>query len=267
MFQVIVIFMPKEKKVYSDDGVCFDVIFEKDKEVPDVDILVAGFPGAGLIGGIAAEQLINSLEMDQIASIDCDKFPPTAVVFNGIPRRPVRFFSGNGMMLVKSDMVIPPELSPKLAETIIQFALDNDIEEIIIFDGIPSRGDEESDEEKKIWGVLSSHAAETEAENLDLDIISRGAITGISSSLLLESHENQLKTVGMMIEGKSKMPDPRAAAKLLENFADYKELDIETDSLLESAEKLEEQYAKMVNQANKAQKDIDHRSAHPPLYG
>ncbi|MFW6196709.1 MAG: proteasome assembly chaperone family protein [Thermoplasmatota archaeon] len=259
--------MPKEKKVYDDDGVCFDVIFEKDKEVPDVDILVAGFPGSGLIGGIAAEQLINSLEMDQIASIDCDKFPPTAVVFDGIPRRPVRFFSGDGIMLVKSDMVIPPELSPKLAGTITQFALDNGIEEIIIFDGIPSRGDEESEEEKKIWGVLSSHAAETEAENLDLEIISRGAITGISSSLLLESHENQLKSVGMMIEGKSKMPDPRAAAKLLEKFADYKELDIETDSLLESAEKLETQYAQMVNQANKAQKDIDHRSAHPPLYG
>lgn len=267
MFQVIVIFMPKEKKVYSDDDICFDVIFEKDKEIPDADILVAGFPGAGLIGGIAAEQLINSLEMDQIASIDCDKFPPTAVVFDGIPRRPVRFFSGDGLILVKSDMVIPPELSPKLAETIIQFALDNDIEEIIIFDGIPGRGKEESDEDKKIWGVLSSHDAETEAENLDLDIISRGAITGISSSLLLESHENELKTVGMMIEGKSKMPDPKAAAKLLEKFADYKELDIETETLLESAEKLEEQYAKMVNQANKAQKDIDHRSAHPPLYG
>ncbi len=268
MFRVIVIFMPKEKKVYSDDGVCFDVIFEKDKEVPDVDILVAGFPGAGLIGGIAAEQLINSLDMDQIASIDCDKFPPTAVVFDGIPRRPVRFFAGNGMILVKSDMVIPPDLSPKLAETIVKFALDYDMEEIIIFDGIPNKsGNGESDEDKKIWGVLSSHAAETEAEDLDLDIISRGAITGISSSLLLESHENQLKTVGMMIEGKSQMPDPRAAAKLLEKFADYKELDIETESLLESAEKLEEQYAKMVNQANKAQKDIDHRSAHPPLYG
>lgn len=259
--------MPKEKKAYNDDGVCFDIIFEKDKEVPDADILVAGFPGSGLIGGIAAEQLINSLEMDQIASVHCDEFPPTAVVFDGIPRRPVRFFSGDGMILVKSDMVIPPELSPKLAESIIQFSLDNDIEEIIIFDGIPNSGKQESDEEKKIWGVLSSHAAETEAQNLDLDIISRGAITGISSSLLLESHEHQLKSVGMMIEGKSKMPDPRAAAKLLEKFADYKELDIETDSLIESAEKLEEQYAKMVNQANKAQKDIDHRSAHPPLYG
>lgn len=255
--------MVKEKKTYGDD-ISFEINFSED-EIPDSDVLVAGFPGVGLIGGIASEQLINTLDLKQVASIDCDEFPATAVIFEGIPRRPVRFFAGENFMLVKSDMVIPPNLSSQLAKTIINFAMDINIEEVIIFDGIPKR-DKEEDEEK-VWGVLSSHAAETEAEELDLEIISRGAISGISSALLLNAHENGIKAIGMLSEGKPKMPDPRASATLLQRFADYRDINIETESLIESAEKLEDQYAKMVDQANQAQQDMDRKSAHPPLYG
>ncbi len=260
--------MVREKLKYEND-VCFEINIGED-EVPEYDVLVAGFPGTGLIGGIASEQLINTLDLKQVASIDCNEFPPTAVIFEGIPRRPVRFFAGEKFLLVKSDMVIPPNLSSSLAKTIINFAIDQGIEEVIIFDGIPKRDRESEDEEEardKVWGVLSSHAAKTEAEKLDLDIISRGAISGISSSLLLNAHENNVKAVGMLAEGKPNMPDPRASATLLQRFADYRDIDIETDSLIQSAEKLEEQYAQMVDQANKAQKDMDRKSAHPPLYG
>ncbi len=258
--------MVKEKITYENDT-CFEIIL-RDEEIPEYDCLVAGFPSTGLIGGIASEQLINTLDLEQVASIKCEDFPPTAVIFEGVPRRPVRFFAGENFLLVKSDMVVPPELAPGLANTIINFAVDEGVEDVIIFDGIPkTESGDEDDEEKKVWGVLSSHAAETEAEELDVDIISRGAISGISSSLLLNAHEQEIKAIGMLAEGKPKMPDPRASASLLQRFAEYKDIDIETDSLIESAEKLEEQYAKMVDQANQAQKDIERKSAHPPLYG
>lgn len=257
-----------KKKITYENNIDFEIILEEE-EIPEYDVLVAGFPGTGLIGGIASEQLINTLDLEQVASIDCHEFPPTAVIFEGIPRRPVRFFAGEKFLLVKSDMIIPPELSANLAEVIIDFALDHGIEDVIIFDGIPKKDQEEEDEEeeKKVWGVLSSHAAENEAEELDIDIIERGAVSGISSSLLLHAHEKQIKAVGMLIEGNPKMPDPRASAKLLEKFSDYRDIDIETESLIESAQQLENQYAKMVDQANKAKDDMERKSAHPPLYG
>ncbi len=258
--------MTKEKLTYEND-ISFDIILEE--ETPDYEILVAGFPGTGLIGGIASEQLINTLDLKQIASVDCDEFPPTAVIFDGIPRRPVRFFAGEKFLLVKSDMIIPPNLTANLAETIIDFALDCNVEEVIIFDGIPKKGsDEDIDtEEKKIWGVLSSHSAKPEAEKLDIEVISRGAVSGISSSLLLHANEKEIDAIGMLAEGNPNMPDPRASAILLKKFSDYRGLDIETESLIESAEQLEDQYAQMVDQANKAQSDMERKSAHPPLYG
>lgn len=242
---------------------CYNII--EDRDIPEINCLVAGFPGNGLIGGIASEQLINTLELEQVASLDCDDFPPTAVIFDGIPRRPVRFFAGKGFLLVKSDMVIPPQLSVKLAESIIDFAIDRGIEDVIIFDGIPER--DESKEENKIWGVVSSHAAEDEAHELKVELIKRGAIAGMSSSLLLEANERDMTAVGLLAEGNTRMPDPRAAAKLLEKFSEYRNIDIETDSLVESAEQLEEEFAKLVQQTKQTQSDLESRSAHPPLYG
>ncbi|MGM0405064.1 MAG: proteasome assembly chaperone family protein [Thermoplasmatota archaeon] len=238
----------------------------EEEEIPEVDVLLAGFPGTGLIGGIASEQLINTLDLKQIASVESDQFPPTAVIFDGIPRRPVRIFCGNGFLLVKSDMVIPPNMAESLARRLIDWSLNHNIKEVIILDGIPEREDRE-EKETKVWGVLSSHSAQDEADKLGIEIIERGAISGISSSLLLIAHERGLKAVGMLAEGKKKIPDPRASAALLEKFAEYRGFDIDTSSLIESAEQLENQYAKLVQQTKQAQDDMEQKSAHPPLYG
>ncbi|MFO8109037.1 MAG: PAC2 family protein [Thermoplasmata archaeon] len=235
------------------------------KDIPEVSVLVAGFPGIGLIGGIASEQLINTLSLEQVASVSCDEFPPTTVIFDGVPRRPVRFFAGKGFLLVKSDMVIPPHLANSLAKQIIDWSVDNNIKEVIIFDGIPKS--KENGNDNKIWGVISTHSAAGHAEKLDIDVIKRGAISGVSSSLLLYAHENKIEAVAMLAEGSTNMPDPRSAATLLDKFADYMEIDIDTSKLIESAEELEEEYARLVEQTKKAQSDMDLKGAQPPLYG
>ncbi len=242
---------------------CFDVI--RDRDVPDVEYLAAGFPGMGLIGGMASEQLINTLGMEQVASLDCDRFPPTAVIFDGIPRRPVRFFAADGMLLAKSDMVIPPVLTAQVAEHVIDFAREHGATEAIVFDGIQER--EDAEEENKVWAVVSSHAASEKAADAGLELIKRGAIAGISSSLLLQAQQQDIEAIGMLAEGSSKLPDPRAAAKLLRVFASYRGLDIDTSSLVESADQLEEQYAQLVAKTKQAQADMEPQAAHPPLYG
>ncbi len=232
--------------------------------LPEVNTLVAGFPGIGLIGGISSEQLINSLSLHQVASIHCDDFPPTAVIFDGIPRRPVRFFAGEGFLLVKSDMVIPSQLSFSMAETIIDWAVEKQVEEVIIFDGIPGA---EDTEDKKIWGAVSSHSAEKQAKKLNVELIKRGAISGIASALLLCAHEKKLEAIAMLAESSVHIPDPRASAALLDKFAEYCGIEVETNSLLESADQLEDQYSQLVDHTKKAHNEMKHRSAHPPLYG
>ncbi len=241
--------------------VAYNIVMEQ--EPPDVDIIIAGFPGLGLIGGIASEQLINTLGLEQVAALHCDEFPPTAVIFNGIPRRPVRIFGNEDFMLIKSDMIIPNELAQSLASWLVDWVKDIGVGEMVIFDGILAS----ESEEKKVWGVLSGHAVEDEARKFHVDIIDRGAISGISSSILLEAHEKKLKALGLFAEGNPKLPDARASANILKKFSDYSGIDIETDSLIESAEHLEKEYAKLVQQANVAHGNMEHQRAHPPLYG
>ncbi len=250
--------------VYKRDTMAkveYDMVLERD--IPDVDILVAGFPGLGLIGGIASEQLINTLDLEQVASLHCDEFPPTAVIFNGIPRRPVRIFGSDNFMLIKSDMIIPSHLASSLASWLVDWSKDNHIDEIIIFDGI--LGSES--EEKKVWGVLSAHSVESEARKFHVDVIDRGAISGISSSILLEAHEKKLKALGLFAEGNPELPDARASANLLNKFSDYTGITIETETLIESARHLENEYIKLIQQTKIAHGAMEHQTAHPPLYG
>ncbi len=241
----------------------YEIILEK--ELPEVNTLVAGFPGPGLVGGIASEQMINTLDLHEVGHVHCNEFPPTAVIFDGVPRRPVRFFAGEGFLLVKSDMVISPELAPTLAESIIDWSVEKDVEEFIIFDGLPI--EEGEIEERKIWAAVSSHHAEKHAERLNVDLIQRGAIHGISCSLLLYAHERDLAAVAMYAETPTQIPDPRGSAILLDHFSDYMEIDVDTESLIESAQELEEQYTKLVNNTKDAHRKIEGRTAHPPLYG
>ncbi len=239
----------------------YNIVLEK--ELPDVDILVAGFPGLGLIGGIASEQIINTLGLKQVASIQCDDFPPTAVIFDGIPRRPVRIFGGDDFMLVKADMIIPNELANSLSRWLVDWAKDIGIKEIVIFDGIV--GSEE--DEKKVWGVLSAHSLEGEARKFNVDVIDRGAISGMSSSLLLEAHERKLRAIALLAEGTAELPDARASANLLERFSEYIDVDIETGTLLDSAEHFEKGLSKLVDQTQKSHDSMKQHHAHPPLYG
>ena len=242
---------------------CFEIIM--DREMPDIEYMVAGFPGIGLIGGMASEQLINTLELEQVASLDCDQFPPTAVVFDGIPRRPVRFFAGAGMLLAKSDMVIPPLLTSQVAERIIEFARQNGAMEAIVFDGIQER--EDAEEDNKVWAIVSRHDAAEKASKAGIELIKRGAIAGISSSLLLQAQQQDLDAICMLAEGTPQLPDPRASAKLLTIFASYKDLNIDISPLVESADQLEDQYAQLIAKTKQAQADMEPQAAHPPLYG
>ena len=239
----------------------YNIVLEK--ELPEVDILVAGFPGLGLIGGIASEQIINSLGLEQVASINSDQFPPTAVIFEGIPRRPVRIFGGENFLLVKADMIIPNELANSLSRWIVDWAKDIGIKEIVIFDGIVGA----EDNEKRVWGVLSAHSAEREAKKFDVDVINRGSISGMSSSLLLEAHDNKLKAIALLAEGTPEIPDARASANLLNKFSDYIDVQIETESLIESAEQFEKGFSKLVDQTQRSHESMEQHHAHPPLYG
>jgi len=56
-------------------------------------ILIAGFPGAGLIGSISTSYNINRLHMDQIACVESESIVPGVIYAEGKLRHPFRLYS------------------------------------------------------------------------------------------------------------------------------------------------------------------------------
>ncbi len=56
-------------------------------------ILIAGFPGAGLIGSISTSYMINKLNMSQIACVDSEFIVPGVIYAQGKLRHPFRLYS------------------------------------------------------------------------------------------------------------------------------------------------------------------------------
>jgi len=64
----------------------------------DVDLknatVIAGFPSIGLVSTIAANYLIDAINLKQIGCVTSSQFPALSVVHTGEPLSPVRIYAG-----------------------------------------------------------------------------------------------------------------------------------------------------------------------------
>ena len=56
-------------------------------------IIIAGFPGAGLVGSISTSYIINKLHMNQIACVESEFIVPGVIYTEGKLRHPFRLYS------------------------------------------------------------------------------------------------------------------------------------------------------------------------------
>ena len=67
-------------------------------EFVDMDLqgatVIAGFPSIGLVSTIAANYLIDALNLKQIGALNSPHFPALSVVHTGEPLSPVRIYGG-----------------------------------------------------------------------------------------------------------------------------------------------------------------------------
>ena len=94
----------------------------------DVDLrgatVIAGFPSIGLVSTIAANYLIDALNLNQIGCIKSSQFPALSVVHTGEPLSPVRIYAGtqeNGKKIVVFVSEFKPK--PNLINSISYFPL------------------------------------------------------------------------------------------------------------------------------------------------
>ena len=107
--------------------------------------VIAGFPSIGLVSTIAANYLIDALNLKQVGALDSDDFPALSVVHTGEPLSPVRIYageqpSGHKIVVFVSEFKPKPHLINSISQTIMQWVNDKKCDLLISPEGMVVEG-------------------------------------------------------------------------------------------------------------------------------
>lgn len=236
-----------------------DLQREMDLEAPTV---IEGLPGVGLVGKIAADHLVRTLDMEYYAACRCEGLPKAAV-YNTDERSvrpPVRLLADaeRDLVVLQSDVPISPEAAPGFAGCMTGWFAEKDALPLYL-SGLPV----EKDDPPSMYGV-GIGAGEKQLESLGIDTPTHGGIVrGPTGALLAEADDHGLDAIGLVVQSNAKFPDPESARiLLLKAIQQIAEIDIDTDELVEQAEEIA---TARENLAQQMQEATDESSQASPL--
>ena len=103
-------------------------------------IIFTGFVGAGLVGPIAIQQIIDKLNMKEIGFLRSKHLPPSTVFMQGRLRRPFRLYANNdgNICAIICEIIINREGIYTIASSILDWAEKHGSNEIVVLDGVAS---------------------------------------------------------------------------------------------------------------------------------
>jgi uncharacterized protein len=218
----------------------------------DEPVMIEGLPGVGLVGKIAADHLVETFDMTYYAACRCDGLPDVAVY--GEDERsvkpPVRIYADEGrdLLVLQSDVPVSPAAATEFAGCIAGWLADNDVFPIYA-SGLP----EDKGEVPALYGVGTSDGAATLAAH-DIDPPTEtGLISGPTGALVAESAQLGLDGAALVVEANQQFPDPEAARKLLlDGVAPLAGIEVDTDVLVEQAERIADARENLAQQMQQA---------------
>ncbi|XRP96585.1 proteasome assembly chaperone family protein [Methanocaldococcus sp. 16A] len=224
---------------------------EKAKIEFEQPIIIEAFPGTGLVGSIAAFQIIKELNLKYFGYFEIEGIPPLVTVEKGIPYPPVRAYAKNDLIILFSDVIIPPLKINELAEFIVKTFSNKNPKLFVSLGGIVAGKSE------KVFGIANKEELIEDLKNY-VEIFDFGIVGGISGNLLIKCQDNGFDAIGLLAETVGVRPDPRGGANLLEVLNKMFNLNISIENLIKEAEAIEnklkelaEQHLKMMSKSRK----------------
>ena len=250
----------------------------------DRTILIAGFPGPGLVGSISTSYIIDKLEMYQIAFVESHYISPGVIFIDGKLRHPFRLYAnkeGNVCVLVCEAPIMMDGIHFVL-DAVMDWAMKNSIEEVMVLDGIPVQGipdsnrntvilasenmehntskeikvtDNEGKKDDASEDKFASDDVANPQSNFNRNAIEDSTkkyttfIGGIAGGLLSACLSNQIPCAAILIPSSSGIPDPEGASLLIESFNNFmkdNKLKIDTSQLREQGQKLKKQLEQII---------------------
>jgi uncharacterized protein len=221
----------------------------------DQPVLVEGLPGVGLVGKIAADHLVGEFDMDYVALVRCDGLPEVAIYQEGERgiNPPVRIYADEqrDLLVLQSDVPISPDAAEEFATCVTGWLDDRDALPIYL-SGLP----EEKAEVPEMYGIASGDAEGMLVEhNIDAPT-ENGLVSGPTGALLAEANSQGVDSVGLIVQANANFPDPESARIFLtEGIEPIAGIDVETEPLVEQADKIADARERLARQMQQAEEE------------
>jgi len=224
------------------------------REKPKSPIIIEGFPGLGLIGTISTEYLIKHLNAKSIVYISSQNLSPMVAIHESKVVQPLEvYYVKNKNLIILHALADIRGMEWEIAEALVQLYKMLKAKEVISLEGILGQNKEingyyySSDLKNK--GIAKTKASE----------LKEGVIMGVTAALLLKDKE--MITTGLFVETHSKLPDSRAAAKIIEMLDRYLSLGVDYKPLEKAAAEFEEKLQGYVDKMRNTTKKTEEKAA------
>lgn len=216
-------------------------------------VFVEGLPGVGLVGKLAADHLVDALDMTHYASCFCDGIPDVAVYHEDSTavEPPVRVYAApdHDLLALQSDVPVSPSEATEFATCLTGWLAERDATALYL-SGLPA----EKAGRPKLHGVATGDADSLLADH-DIDPPTQsGMVSGPTGALLYQAYRSGLDALGLVVQSNKQFPDPEAArVLLLDAIQPVAGVEVPTDSLVEQAEEVADarkQLAERMSQAS-----------------
>ncbi len=217
--------------------------------------VIAGFPSIGLVSTIAANYLIDALNLKQIGCVTSPQFPALSVVHTGEPLSPVRIYAGEQgynkkIVVFVSEFKPKPNLINSISEAIMKWANEKDCKLLISPEGMVVEGKSgEGGEAVEAYAIGSTENARSMLLEKKIAQFKNGIIAGVSGVLLNIGKQQSFNVISILAEAHPNYPDAKAAAAAINVMALLMGMEINVTPLYEESERIEKQLQKFHKQA------------------
>ncbi|MCE4603373.1 MAG: proteasome assembly chaperone family protein [Aeropyrum sp.] len=209
------------------------------EHLEDIKYLVVGLPDVGLVGAITSAHLIKSLEMTYVAGVDnYGALPPVTIINKGEPMFPVRIYRKSEIAVLTMDVPMTPSSVPSFGSALVEYARRRGVDTIISVTGIGNPKRFELEKPQLYWLASDRKAALLAGGLRDARQPEQGIIVGPYSIILKESMKLKMHNLVLLTDAFIDLPDPEAAARVVEGLNSLLGLGVSVDELLKQAEEI-----------------------------
>ncbi len=236
-------------------------------------LLIAGFPGPGLVGSISINYIIKKLDMQQIFCFESEFIVPGVIFMDGKLHHPFRIYSnvdGTICALVCEAPIMINGMHSVL-DALGKWAEDFGINDVFVIDGMAIRpvsntevNSQPTAKTERSPIILSSDESKiihsnSNKKNLNIESLIEGSTTfigGIAGGLLSSSLSHNIRCSVIFIPTYSGIPDPDGAAltiELLQKTIPNNNFKIDTSELRKEGEEMKHKLNNLIKSIKQQQ--------------